>query len=365
MNSYTNNVTRFDNLSNLTRQKSTNNSIYSSVPRVLKVNPTQFEIIFPFVDIYERNLPTFMAFEKTHVVVEFGVFVKFVVDNIREGHTPKKQSSGKFVITMDSNIETKENSLTDDRKNKLFDGILFAYEDIHNHAMVMEDFLDSIRDNISEIESKLGHVPSRNEVYGNLSPKIKKELMRLNSVNRRIFSELWSAFIINVALLNVKSMVLCGEHNKNNLSKSNKPVIPLRFIPKLGSELSVLSKEEYLTLTEVQNRIILNDFKNDYDGKILISSLKKSEEEDFLDYKLDGEPVDVFRIAESFGYSYDRYFEASQVITDSASGSVTALEDCENYLDNFSDYIEVLGDLYSNLNYYNSSSKTIILDFEL
>lgn len=345
-----------NHLDNDSIHKSGNTTVYTSKPKVLKTTYKQLEVLLPLTDLFTKEINTFRQVSKLVAYVEFNHFVRFIVNHMRDDVI--KESSSSLIITMDSVVEKEKQIETD-----ISEHILYFKNDCFEKALIVNDVLTNVEKFIENFSK--GSVLSADEIYNNLPVNLKNTLTRLLTYNKSAITDLWELFLINIGLLNIKSLISCAEYHEAKSNRNDRNIIPLKFVPKLGTPMSVLSKLEKTTINELQTKVVTNDFNMEYNTPFITASLTESEFMDIFNFNSGNDETDLFSISEQFGFDYDRYDQACQVIINSASGSVGSVDECSDYLSNFTDYIESIGSLQSMLYRFNKGNRAVLVDMTL
>lgn len=302
---------------------------HSAKPIRYSIYDNQLYSMMPLIPDWDNLHKGFLATEKREVVIEFKAFSNFVLSNLENENTG--------IIFGDRIWQSARDA------SKLFNLLQVTLRDL-----VVTKRLKSLDDCRKALDEYFFE-----EVL---------DTLEINSV-RRGLKNLWSYFLINTALLNIKSVILSGEASKKDFK-----TIPIKFIPKLGSELELISFEATITFDILVNRIFKQPFTTSAGKNVLFGSVHNGDIPDIeinrTQYPNLSPKAYPFEESGKRGYSVQRFDNA---VTNALKCLSTEVEISfyEKYMQEMEQLVDALANLSTVLDHENADlGKLILVDFD-
>lgn len=322
-------------------------SPYSDQSQKVRMTYRQFEVfnILPLVDFDGADV--FASPSKRTVYLEFDHFVQFLVTNLNEEHllldySLTEMQPARFTVNHEQNL------------------ISVVREGTHDKAIIVESIISTLFDTIKKQIAKGSKKLTPSAVYNNLS-KTTKTHFDVNFIRHRTsITELWSQFLVHTAIMNIKSVIACGEYY-NTKMRNRVNVVPMLFVPRLGILQSLFSDASQ-TIDSIQEKIIANS-SHEYSIPTITGTLDASAVEDIYTLKVSSEfEYDEFLIASVFGLTEERYNTAWDNIISSSSYVESHIEECENYMFHFNSVLDFISRLATLTEHFNKKERLFLVD---
>lgn len=322
-------------------------SPYSDLSQKVRMTYRQFEVfnILPLVDFDGADV--FASPSKKTVYLEFDHFVQFLATNLNEEH-----------LLLDYSLtEILPARFTVEREQNL---ISVVREGTHDKAIIVENIISTLFDTIKKHVAKGSKKLSPSDVYKSLN-QTQKTHFDVNFKRHRVsIAELWSQFLVHTAIMNIKSVIACGEYY-NTKMRNRVNVVPMLFIPRLGIMQSLFS-DTTQTIDSIQEKVITNT-PNEYSIPTITGTLDKSAIDDIYNLKVSSDlEYDEFLIASVFSLTEERYNTAWDNIISSSSYVESHIEECENYMFHFNNVLDFISRLATLTEHFNKKERLFLVD---
>lgn len=322
-------------------------SPYTDISQKVRMTYRQFELlnILHLTDF--DGAEVFASPSKRSIYLEFDHFVQFLATNLNEEH-----------ILLDSSLT--DEVLVSKNVNAMQNLISVVRDGTHDKAHAVDSIISDLFKFIKQEIKVKNKVLTPQEVHSSLSDKSLNHFKLKLKRHRKAIAEMWTLFLVHTALMNIKSVIACGEYYQNNMANKVN-VVPILFIPRLGLLQSIFSVET-LSIDKIQTKIIENNAE-EYSIPTVVGTLNKNALDDIYDIKVENlKSFDEFAIGEIFSLTEERYRSAWDSVISSSLTVVDHIQECEDYMFYFDSVLDLISRLASLTEHFNEKERLFLVD---
>lgn len=325
-------------------------SPYTDTSQKVRMTYRQFELlnILHLTDF--DGAEVFASPSKRTVYLEFDHFVQFLATNLNEEHIILDDSLTDELL-VNKNVSAMQNLISVVRAK--------THDRAHAVDSIVSDLFKFIKQGVT-VKNK---VLTPQEVYSSLNQSNRNHFKIKLNRHKDALAELWALFLVHTALMNIKSVIACGEYYQTNmLNKVN--VVPMLFIPRIGLLQSIFEVEKF-NVDKIQTKIIENSV-GEYGMPSIVGTLDENAVEDIYDIRVEGlKSFDEFAIGEIFSLTEERYRVAWDSIISSSLTVVDHIQECEDYMFYFDSVLDLISRLASLTEHFNEKERLFLVDLPM